>query len=292
MRQSWLLSLLLVGCASTRSAQLSVEVASVAPVTAAFVAPPAQRPLSLRAVLKRFAVTGDKERKARLQGSLIPGSQWDNWRTAMSAVDAAVERRNLSSKDLTWARITLEQELESDGRLYGNFPEELTGHVRRRIASLVVQLTERKLHEKKFAPRMPDFGWPVSPVMITSVFGRRFHPIDRVYRPHQGIDLHAVMEQTISAAADGKVIAAGYNGHHGFNVKIQHTSGMTTRYSHLSELLVKNGARVERGDPIGLAGETGLATGVHLHFEMHQGGLPVDPLRHLRRPTALPMASR
>jgi murein DD-endopeptidase MepM/ murein hydrolase activator NlpD len=74
------------------------------------------------------------------------------------------------------------------------------------------------------------------------------------------------------------VLRAGWNGGHGNQVIVQHTGNVTTRYSHLSRLLVAPGDIVEEGDVVGAAGRTGMATGVHVHFELWREGEPSDPL--------------
>jgi murein DD-endopeptidase MepM/ murein hydrolase activator NlpD len=118
---------------------------------------------------------------------------------------------------------------------------------------------------------------------VTSGFGDRIHPVDGVYRMHSGVDLAAAPSQPIQAAAPGKVISAGWHGAHGLVVEVQHAGGLRTRYSHLSALLVEEGATVEAGSTLGLAGDTGLTTGVHLHFEVWKKGTARNPLKWFHR---------
>jgi murein DD-endopeptidase MepM/ murein hydrolase activator NlpD len=87
----------------------------------------------------------------------------------------------------------------------------------------------------------------------------------------------------VYAAAAGVVLNAGWNGNYGYQVEIQHAARVFTRYSHLSRVLVEPGQILERGDVVGLAGDTGMATGVHLHFELWQDGRPRDPIDDLER---------
>lgn len=114
---------------------------------------------------------------------------------------------------------------------------------------------------------------------ITSSFGWRTHPILRFARPHNGIDIAAPWGAPIYAAADGVVEAAGWRGGYGRQVRIAHGGTTATTYSHLSALAVPASARVRRGQVIGYAGASGLATGPHLHFEVLRNGRPVDPAR-------------
>lgn len=108
---------------------------------------------------------------------------------------------------------------------------------------------------------------------ITSHFSlHRFHPILKAYRPHLGIDYAAPTGTPVQTIGDGRVIFAGLKGGSGNLVEIQHSSGYTTYYMHLSRILVHNGQRVDQGERIGLVGMTGLATGPHLDFRIQRHG--------------------
>lgn len=115
---------------------------------------------------------------------------------------------------------------------------------------------------------------------VTSHFGRRFHPIHRVYRPHHGVDYGAPTGTPVSAVADGTVTFAGWRGGYGNLVEIRHAGGLVTRYGHLSRFGggVRVGRSVRQGQTIGYVGMTGDATGPHLHFETRVAGKPVNPL--------------
>jgi murein DD-endopeptidase MepM/ murein hydrolase activator NlpD len=108
----------------------------------------------------------------------------------------------------------------------------------------------------------------------------RFHPILKTWRAHRGIDYAAAQGTEIQATGDGVVTNRGPLGALGNAVVIRHPNGFVTRYGHLSrfEPTVKSGTRVRQGDVIGYVGMTGLATAPHLHYELWQGGKPVDPL--------------
>ncbi|MEO6224324.1 MAG: M23 family metallopeptidase [Sphingomicrobium sp.] len=113
---------------------------------------------------------------------------------------------------------------------------------------------------------------------ITSYFGYRFHPILHFTRFHAGLDIGAGWGSPIVAAADGHVITAGWAGGYGREVEIAHGGGITSRYGHMSEIVASTGSYVHRGQLIGYVGSSGLSTGPHLHFEVRQGGQPVNPL--------------
>jgi murein DD-endopeptidase MepM/ murein hydrolase activator NlpD len=123
---------------------------------------------------------------------------------------------------------------------------------------------------------MPTQGW------LTSAFSSmREHPILHIARPHEGIDVTAPLGSPIEAPAAGVVTDAGWESGYGNTVTIDHGYGVVTKFAHASKLLVRTGQRVQRGQRIALVGNTGLATGPHLHYEVHVNGRPVDPLRYV-----------
>ncbi len=123
---------------------------------------------------------------------------------------------------------------------------------------------------------LPTQGW------LTSAFSSmREHPVLHVARAHEGIDVVAPMGAPIEAPAAGKVVKAGWETGYGYSVSIDHGYGITTRFAHASKLLVRRGDKVERGQRIALVGNTGLATGPHLHYEVHVRGRAVNPLNYV-----------
>jgi murein DD-endopeptidase MepM/ murein hydrolase activator NlpD len=123
---------------------------------------------------------------------------------------------------------------------------------------------------------MPTQGW------LSSAFSSmRAHPILHYARPHEGIDVTAPMGSPIEAPAAGTVTDAGWESGYGNTVTIEHGFGIETKFAHASKLLVRTGQRVSRGQRIALVGNSGLATGPHLHYEVHVKGRPVDPLKYV-----------
>jgi murein DD-endopeptidase MepM/ murein hydrolase activator NlpD len=118
---------------------------------------------------------------------------------------------------------------------------------------------------------------PPGGLVVTSGFGPRVHPIDGTSRFHTGVDLRAAEGEPIRAAAGGVVLSAGPRGGYGNAVEIDHGGGRTTLYAHASSLSVRPGDRVEPGQEVGKVGQTGRATGPHLHFELRQHGKPLNP---------------
>lgn len=122
---------------------------------------------------------------------------------------------------------------------------------------------------------------PLNYRRISSAFSKaRFHPIKRIYRPHHGVDYAAAAGTPVVAVADGGVTFAGWKGDYGRFVELRHAGGMVTRYGHLNRIAtgLHAGARVPQGQVIGYVGQTGMATGPHLHYEMVQNGTRINPL--------------
>lgn len=116
---------------------------------------------------------------------------------------------------------------------------------------------------------------------FTSPFGVRADPTGRGHRMHQGIDFAAPRGTPIYATADGVVEVAGRESGYGNVVRIRHKLGFETIYAHQSKIRVKVGQQISRGDRIGDMGSTGRSTGVHLHYEVHVNGKPVNPMTYL-----------
>lgn len=112
---------------------------------------------------------------------------------------------------------------------------------------------------------------------VTSNFGVRSDPFHRGARMHAGIDIAAPMGAPVVATGDGWVTFAGWKGGYGYMIEIQHPSGHTTRFAHLSRILVAPSQAIRRGTVIGLIGSTGRSTGPHLHYEVRFNGKPLDP---------------
>jgi len=113
---------------------------------------------------------------------------------------------------------------------------------------------------------------------VTSPFGNRRDPFLGRLALHSGIDFRFSPGEKIRPSAPGKVIAAGWTGGYGNMVEVDHGNGISTRYGHMSQVLVKVGDTVGRSDVIGLAGSTGRSTGTHLHYEVRQDEHAVDPV--------------
>ncbi|GAA0813605.1 peptidoglycan DD-metalloendopeptidase family protein [Colwellia asteriadis] len=133
---------------------------------------------------------------------------------------------------------------------------------------------------------------PVNFKYISSSFKpRRFHPVQKRWKAHRGIDYAAKTGTPVVAAGNGKVTHAAYNKYNGHYVFIQHGNGIVTKYLHFSKRAVKKGQRVKQGEVIGYVGATGLAAGPHLHYEFLLNGVHRNP-RTVKLPDAQPIAKK
>jgi len=127
---------------------------------------------------------------------------------------------------------------------------------------------------------------PLNFAYISSSFNpKRFHPILKRVKAHNGIDYKAPKGTPVYAAGDGKVIRSKYSKFNGHHVFVQHANSIVTKYLHFTKRTVKQGQRVKQGQVIGYVGATGLAQAPHLHYEFLLNGVHRNP-----RTVALPKA--
>lgn len=160
-----------------------------------------------------------------------------------------------------------------------------------RIAELAVKIefsTEflsnieaKLLQQSVLKNTLPNIS-PVNAVYNSSSFGWRLDPFNGHKAFHEGLDFMAEQGTPIYAAAGGIVISAEQTPDYGKIIKIDHGSGLETRYAHASKLLVKVGERVRKGQVIAEVGSTGRSTGPHLHYEIRLAGNPLDPRKYLK----------
>ncbi len=131
----------------------------------------------------------------------------------------------------------------------------------------------KKQDSLRYMPSMK----PVLTGIISDKFGLRMHPILKVLRHHDGIDLSAKRGTPVYASADGVVVYTGLAGGYGKLIKLSHKYGFETRYGHLSKIVVRRGEQVKRGQKIAEVGSTGLSTAPHLHYEVRLHNKPINP---------------
>lgn len=153
-----------------------------------------------------------------------------------------------------------------------NLIESKTTFVEKELKSYEVILKQRLL--------IPSI-WPVKGTLESGFGGRRNPFGGSSYEYHEGQDIEAAFGTPVSAAANGKVIVAGWQNGYGQVVYIDHGSGLTTRYGHLSKIDVVVGQSITRGEILGLVGSTGRSTGPHLHYEVRIDNEPVNPVAYL-----------
>jgi murein DD-endopeptidase MepM/ murein hydrolase activator NlpD len=181
-------------------------------------------------------------------------------------------------------RIALERKVRSDGSVRSRhfLAIELTNQGQTLRAFPLGLPGERYAYydEQGRSLRGAFLRYPV-PYRITSRFtSRRFHPVLKRYRAHEGIDYGAPAGAPVEATASGVVARAGFAGGYGRMVELRHPQGIRTRYAHLRSIApdVRPGAHVGQGQIIGRVGSSGLATGPHLHYEFLQNGRHRNPL--------------
>ena len=116
---------------------------------------------------------------------------------------------------------------------------------------------------------------------MTSDFGTRMDPYTAERKMHQGMDIATPHGQPVYAPSDGTVVFAGNEGGYGKVLVMDHGYGVKTRYGHLSEIHVRLGQRVSRGDKVASVGNTGRSTGPHLHYEVRVNGIPENPRKFI-----------
>ncbi len=122
---------------------------------------------------------------------------------------------------------------------------------------------------------MPVRGW------FSHGYGWRKDPFTGSRAFHRGVDIVAPAGTSVKASADGVVTKTGRFSNYGKRIDVSHGFGYVSRYAHLSEILVRPGQRIKRGDVIGRVGSTGRSTGPHLHYEVFRDGRHVNPWRYL-----------
>ena len=123
--------------------------------------------------------------------------------------------------------------------------------------------------------------WPITG-RITSSYGYRIAPLSIASEYHTGVDIANEPGTPVHATADGVVRYSGWANGYGLSMVLDHGFSYSTLYGHLSELLVKEGAQVKRGQLIGRVGSTGTSTGPHLHYEVWLDGTPANPVKYLQ----------
>jgi murein DD-endopeptidase MepM/ murein hydrolase activator NlpD len=201
----------------------------------------------------------------------------------LSPLPTSVEERNLAQqpRNPEWGnpRNSKPEQIVGSALVdVENYNESLRIPVGATVEPEIPGLPSPNQHLPETTPLYGGYIWPAKGV-LTSGYGRRWGKM------HRGIDIAGPIGTPIVAAADGEVIAAGWNsGGYGNLVKVRHQDGNITLYAHNNRILVRRGERVAQGQQLAEMGSTGFSTGPHLHFELHpQGGKAVNPIAYLPR---------
>ncbi len=133
---------------------------------------------------------------------------------------------------------------------------------------------------KRQAGQMP-LANPAPGTQVSSGFGTRRDPFLGRLAHHSGIDFRATRGTSVRATGAGRVVKAGWNGGYGRMVEVDHGNGLTSRYAHMSKILVEEGQTVTTGTIVGKVGSSGRSTGPHLHYEVRKSGAAVNPTRFI-----------
>ncbi|HZP11022.1 MAG TPA: peptidoglycan DD-metalloendopeptidase family protein [Nevskiaceae bacterium] len=144
-----------------------------------------------------------------------------------------------------------------------------------------LRVVEDLLMANRLQREVHPSGWPIADGWISSLFGMRNDPFTGRRAFHSGIDFAGTPKSGVQAVAGGIVTDAGERYGYGQLVEINHGNGYVTRYGHNAKILVKAGDQVKKGERIALMGDTGRATGPHVHFEVLLNGVVVDPQRYI-----------
>jgi len=145
-----------------------------------------------------------------------------------------------------------------------------------------LKLLEDMLSRRDVREQVIPSGQPLKHGFISSTFGRRTDPFTGKKKYHKGIDFVGKRGSEVLAVAAGVVTRAERMSGYGNVVEIRHADGYITRYAHNQENLVKEGDRVEKGEPIAMLGSTGHSTGPHVHFEVRRNGKIINPARFIK----------
>jgi murein DD-endopeptidase MepM/ murein hydrolase activator NlpD len=176
-----------------------------------------------------------------------------------------------------------EEQVKLDMALHNRDTAEKAEREMQAASEQIMQMIRQYQSNNNYGGSVKGTGalqWPIHG-QITSPFGGRIHPIFGTYIGHTGIDIAADYGDPVCAADSGVVIYASWMSGYGNTVMIDHGNGITTLYGHNQSLAVSEGQRVSKGQVISYAGSTGNSTGPHVHFEVRQGGSPVNPMNFL-----------
>ena len=214
---------------------------------------------------RRMEANFELQNRARLLAGLDPIDR-DVWQVGVGGPEPSYQRNDASVSEHIMT--SLEENLE---RMVRQSELQLDSY------DEIVTILDK---EKKLRDCTPSIR-PVTGGYLSSRFGRRMDPFTGRIAHHTGVDYRARTGTPVMSTAEGVVTMAKKNGSFGLMIEVNHGFGFKTRYAHLSKMLVKRGARVKRGEIIGLVGSTGRSTGSHLHYEVVFRKTHRNPLNYI-----------
>lgn len=233
----------------------------------------------------RMLINDLSTQKATLDKSL---SDLVKQKSELEKRNKELEAQRKSIQKTTQDRNKLLERARKDKALYLAEQEELkraSNELKNKVNQLISEKKKRSQQQNKTVAT-PNYykggklAWPLKG-KITSKYGTRVHPVFKTRATHTGLDIDGKKGDPIRAAADGEVLYAGWLRGYGQVVIIDHGANLTTVYAHMSGIDTTENAKVKTGDKIGRVGQTGVATGDHLHFEVRVDGNTTDPLKYL-----------
>jgi murein DD-endopeptidase MepM/ murein hydrolase activator NlpD len=180
------------------------------------------------------------------------------------------------------------QRYEPEGSFEAAVSEEiLTSTLKNRQLQGKIDFASTSFHQIEEFVRYRHNLWEHTPFVlptkgqITSGFGLRMHPILGEEKFHEGLDIANSRWTPIYATADGIVTTSNGNSNFGNLVVIDHGNGYVTKYAHMTKIMVEKGQLVKRYGLVGYMGDSGRATGIHLHYEVHRDGTPQNPEKYI-----------
>lgn len=184
--------------------------------------------------------------------------------------------------------------ITAEGKIMPSYEEALETYGLLKTARIFNPLPRKSSSAARLFPHVAEHtvpsGWPVQGRLV-SPFGMRLDPFLGVSTFHSGVDISCNVGMPIIVSGDGVVRLADWMNGYGKTVAVDHGDGKETYYAHLSSINVIPGQNVYRGQVVGRCGSTGRSTGPHLHYEVRQGGAPVNPYTYLNKASALTPAS-
>ncbi|NIK78348.1 murein DD-endopeptidase MepM/ murein hydrolase activator NlpD [Paenibacillus castaneae] len=206
-------------------------------------------------------------------GSSIPSSSSTEQKLSTSRIPAIAKLSSSGTSNYKMKQIAaISQQTDLDLQLLNVMVDSMEQSM---------ALTLQHAQERRMMVDAYPSGWPTKTISITSGFGYRSDPFTGRMTFHAGIDIIGMLGDPVFSAADGVVSETGFDKSLGNYIIIDHLGGLQSEYMHLKQSMAKEGDLVVRGEKIGLLGSSGRSTGPHLHFQIYQKKVAVNPLPFL-----------